>query len=164
MRLRAVARHLSSKYEFNESLGGTPGLFCNSRYVLTISYNPRHVFGHYDKAGAVFSPQKDYGMDEREDEMMLTNRAIVLGAAFQGLGKIALISFLFATAACATTQDSDVSEFGAYGYLSPNLDATPELIGVYDSEAACREAAKDWMSRQVVGNPVRGECYPADRN
>ena len=55
-----------------------------------------------------------------------------------------------ALSACATTGES------------PNED--PEIIGSYATEAECRRAVEAWMSRQVVGNPVSGDCLPIDRH
>lgn len=61
--------------------------------------------------------------------------------------------------ACATYQ-----QYAAHGYLTPGPTGNPELIGVFDNYIACEEAAQDWASRQVVGNPVFAECLPVDRN
>lgn len=51
----------------------------------------------------------------------------------------------------------------AHGYLTPGMTDDPEIIGTYVSEAECLDAVDAWMSRQVVGNPVSGECLPVDR-
>ncbi len=75
-----------------------------------------------------------------------------------------LFAAIVSLGACATQSDANVSEFAAYGYLSPNLSSTGELIGVYSSSAECEEAANAWTSRQVVGNPVRAECFRVDKN
>ncbi len=66
---------------------------------------------------------------------------------------------VFALAACETYS----SGFDAYGYLSPNLNAQGELIGHFATRAECEAAANEWTTRQVVGNPVRAECYSVDR-
>ncbi len=66
--------------------------------------------------------------------------------------------------ACATQTNANGSEFAAYGYLSPSPTSEGELIGVYSSRAECDKAGDGWMSRQVVGNPVRAECFPVDKN
>jgi hypothetical protein len=72
----------------------------------------------------------------------------------------------FGAAACATdgAGPNDAGpEWAAHGYLTPGPTSDPEIIGAYASEAECREAVDNWMSRQVVGNPVSGECLPVDR-
>lgn len=76
--------------------------------------------------------------------------------------------FLAATAAltlaaCATTASPSGQRWAAHGYLTPGATADPEIIGSFDSERDCRAAVEAWMSRQVVGNPVSGECLPIDR-
>ena len=53
-------------------------------------------------------------------------------------------------------------EWTAYGFIRPG-DDNPEMIGMYADRADCDEAVANWMSRQVVGNPVSGECLPIDR-
>jgi hypothetical protein len=69
------------------------------------------------------------------------------------------VAFLCAAAAC-TSQ----GRYAAHGWLTPGPTGDPELIGLFDAKSACEEAAKDWASRQVVGNPVFVECTPTDRN
>lgn len=72
--------------------------------------------------------------------------------------------FLFvATAAAACTTMSDPAGFDAYGYLSPNPTADGEFIGNFLTRVECEAAGDAWTSQQVVGNPVRAECYPVDR-
>ena len=66
--------------------------------------------------------------------------------------------------ACATQSIQGGSEFAAYGFLSPSPTSEGELIGVFSTEKECKEAATSWTSRQVVGNPVRAECLPVDKN
>ena len=53
-------------------------------------------------------------------------------------------------------------EWSAYGFIRPG-DDSPELIGMYAKREDCDAAVANWMSRQVVGNPVSGECLPIDR-
>ena len=72
--------------------------------------------------------------------------------------------FVFFATACASTSQYGGGEWAANGYLSPAPTLTPELIGIFDNEADCRDAADAWMSRQVVGNPVFAECLPIDRD
>ncbi len=67
-----------------------------------------------------------------------------------------------ALAACATAGGAPDMRWAAHGYLTPGGDSDPEIIGDYDSQAECRAAVDYWMSRQVVGNPVSGECLPLD--
>ena len=75
------------------------------------------------------------------------------------IGAIAL-----AAAACATKgAPADGPGWAAHGYLTPGMNGEPEIIGVFPNEAECRAAVDDWMSRQVVGNPVSGECLPVDQ-
>lgn len=75
---------------------------------------------------------------------------------------LALLTFcLFG---CATAGDVTAErEWTAHGYLTPGPTSEPEIIGTFTSEAACLDAVDGWMSRQVVGNPVSGECLPVDR-
>ncbi len=70
--------------------------------------------------------------------------------------------------ACASTPDGEAEagaerEWSALGWLNPGASGEPEVIGLYKTEAACRDAVDYWMSRQVVGNPVFGDCLPVDR-
>ena len=77
---------------------------------------------------------------------------------------VALLSL--SAAACATHEPVPVGEgpgWTAHGYLTPGGSGDPEIIGTFASEAECRDAVDDWMSRQVVGNPVSGDCLPVDR-
>ncbi|HNR76850.1 MAG TPA: hypothetical protein PKM48_06945 [Parvularculaceae bacterium] len=72
----------------------------------------------------------------------------------------------FGVAACATQGGGLVSDgpgWTAHGYLTPGPTSEPEIIGTYATERECRDAVDGWMSRQVVGNPVFGECLPVDR-
>jgi hypothetical protein len=64
--------------------------------------------------------------------------------------------------ACASSYHPG-GDWTAVGYLSPSATDNPDVIGEFDSEAACRAAVNAWMSRQVVGNPVSGNCLPTDR-
>lgn len=71
-----------------------------------------------------------------------------------------------AAAACATHDAAPAAadlKWTAHGYLTPGANGEPEIIGSYATEAECRDAVDDWMARQVVGNPVSGECLPIDR-
>ncbi len=77
--------------------------------------------------------------------------------------RIAAIFAAFAASACAT-QHHEVHEWTAQGYLTPGPTGTPEIIGVYETQAECVDAGEAWMSRQVVGNPVYADCLPTDRN
>ena len=74
-----------------------------------------------------------------------------------------LLLCIFATA-CATSGEAAFEEYAAYGYLTPGPTSEPELIGIYSSVKECEAAAKEWTTRQVVGNPIFAECYPVDRN
>jgi hypothetical protein len=80
-----------------------------------------------------------------------------------GLFRSAIIFTLSAASGCATQHDV-YEEWTAQGYLSPAPTGTPEIIGVYETEAECVAAGEAWMSRQVVGNPVYADCLPTDRN
>lgn len=53
-------------------------------------------------------------------------------------------------------------QYAAYGHLTPGPSPEPKLIGVYMTRSACNAAATDWMSRQVVGNPIYAECLPVE--
>ncbi len=90
---------------------------------------------------------------------MATRRSLELG--FVCIAALAL-------GACATAEEPTVAappdpQWAANGYLSPSPTAEPEIIGLYVARADCEEAVADWMSRQVVGNPVSGECLSIDR-
>ncbi|MBI1365171.1 MAG: hypothetical protein GC153_04370 [Alphaproteobacteria bacterium] len=63
-------------------------------------------------------------------------------------------------AACATA--SREPRWAANGWLTPGMTGEPEVIGVYARRAECESAVNEWMSRQVVGNPIHGECLPID--
>ena len=71
-------------------------------------------------------------------------------------------------AACASGPKSEAGgegarEWSALGWLNPGASGEPEIIGLYATEAECRAAVEYWMSRQVVGNPITGDCLPVDR-
>jgi hypothetical protein len=72
-----------------------------------------------------------------------------------------LLALTASLAACATNGASSTT-WAAHGYLTPGPDGDPEIIGAYGSQAECRAAVEAWMSRQVVGNPVSGDCLPID--
>lgn len=76
--------------------------------------------------------------------------------------RLALLSSAIALAACATNGAAQAARWAAHGYLTPGANGDPEIIGTYDTESACRAAVEAWMSRQVVGNPVSGDCFPVD--
>jgi len=75
---------------------------------------------------------------------------------------LAVAALAALSAACASGGPAHAS-FTALGYLAPGATDTPDIIGEFASEAACRAALEAWMSRQVVGNPVSGDCLPTDR-
>ncbi|MEK7265261.1 MAG: hypothetical protein AAB227_04090 [Pseudomonadota bacterium] len=80
--------------------------------------------------------------------------------------RLAVAALTFGASACATREPLPVEAgpgWTAHGYLTPGADGDPEIIGTFASEAECLGAVDDWMSRQVVGNPVSGECLPVDR-
>ncbi|MEM9014690.1 MAG: hypothetical protein AAGB02_06250 [Pseudomonadota bacterium] len=74
------------------------------------------------------------------------------------VGAIAVI-----LAACATNGES-TKIWAANGYLTPGPTGAPNVIGEYADRSDCLEAAENWASRQVVGNPVFTECLPMDRD
>lgn len=76
--------------------------------------------------------------------------------------RLALMAIAVSLGACATGGGASAARWAAHGYLTPGPSDDPEIIGAYESEAACRAAVAGWMSRQVVGNPVSGECLPID--
>lgn len=69
----------------------------------------------------------------------------------------------FGAIGCAT-HVKESTGWTAYGYLSPAPTSEPEEIGDFPTESECRAAVDGWMSRQVVGNPVSGDCLPIDRH
>lgn len=76
--------------------------------------------------------------------------------------KIIGAAFVMLAAGCGTLGGGDDAKWAAHGYLTPGPNDHPEVIGNYATEAECRAAVDAWMSRQVVGNPVSGECLPID--
>ncbi|MFQ5563790.1 MAG: hypothetical protein ACE5FO_09505 [Parvularculaceae bacterium] len=72
--------------------------------------------------------------------------------------------------ACATADPGGpetgerIPQWAANGYLTPGRTDEPEIVGLYLTKKACEAALDAWMSRQVVGNPVSGECLPIDRH
>ena len=71
-------------------------------------------------------------------------------------------ALMFVTAACTTAAPND-GNWAAHGYLTPGPTSEPEIIGVFKTRAECHAAGENWMSRQVVGNPVFADCLPVDR-
>jgi len=71
-------------------------------------------------------------------------------------------------AACATNGGEDVGDgepqWAANGWLTPGMSDEPEIIGLYLTRKACEAGLDEWLSRQVVGNPIHGECLPIDRH
>jgi hypothetical protein len=67
---------------------------------------------------------------------------------------------------CATTggdeTSSEAPKWAAHGWLTPAPQGEPEVIGVYEDREDCEAALDDWLQRQVVGNPIHGECLPVD--
>ncbi|MEE2692218.1 MAG: hypothetical protein VX640_11835 [Pseudomonadota bacterium] len=55
-------------------------------------------------------------------------------------------------------------QWAANGWLTPGPSGDPEVIGLFETRGECDAAVEAWMSRQVVGNPVHGECLPIDRH
>lgn len=72
-----------------------------------------------------------------------------------------------AAASCATSMDGGAGiggpQWAANGWLSPGPNGEPEIIGLFVTRKACEKAVKEWMSRQVVGNPIYGGRLPIDR-
>ncbi|MGV6801348.1 MAG: hypothetical protein ACWA5L_05435 [bacterium] len=50
-----------------------------------------------------------------------------------------------------------VTLWQATGYLSPS-ETVGEDLGQYETAAECQKIVDAWKSKQVVGNPVSGEC------
>ncbi len=76
--------------------------------------------------------------------------------------RLAVVAAIACTAAACATH-SDPAGFDAYGYLTPNPTAEGDFIGNFSTRAECEAAGNAWKSQQVVGNPVRAECFPVDR-
>lgn len=72
-----------------------------------------------------------------------------------------IAAFAAGLAGCATSGGAR-TQWAAHGYLTPGPNDDPEIIGSFRTEAECRAAVEAWMSRQVVGNPVSGDCLPID--
>lgn len=64
-------------------------------------------------------------------------------------------------ASCAGNGDSSDQRWVAKGWLSPTPQGEAEIIGEYSERAKCEAAVDDWLTHQVVGNPVHAECLPA---
>lgn len=78
--------------------------------------------------------------------------------------RIVAATLVAASAGCASNGAGAApspSGWAAYGYLTPG-GSEPDIIGAYATESECLDAVDEWMSRQVVGNPVSGECLPVD--
>lgn len=71
-------------------------------------------------------------------------------------------AFSMLMAACTTAAPND-GDWAAHGYLTPGPTSEPEIIGIFKTRAECHAAGENWMSRQVVGNPVFAECLRVDR-
>lgn len=95
--------------------------------------------------------------------------------ALRSVRAAAAFAFAASFAACATKPSPEddaeggrdaavAAKWAANGWLSPDRESDPEIIGLYEERADCDAAVEDWMSRQVVGNPVHGECLPIDRH
>jgi len=68
---------------------------------------------------------------------------------------------------CATTDGGVVEaqpepKWSANGFLTLSPDAEPEIIGLYAKRGECEEAVASWLARQIVGNPISGECLVID--
>ncbi len=77
------------------------------------------------------------------------------------IGVVALANTLAACASNGGPVPAD-EQWAAHGYLTPGPTSEPDIIGIYDTKSACNDAVEAWMSQQVVGNPVSGECLPVD--
>ncbi len=75
---------------------------------------------------------------------------------------IAAGAAIVAASSCASRPV--IHQWTAQGYLTPGPSGEPEIIGVYDNKADCIAAGEEWMSRQVVGNPVYADCLPVDQD
>jgi len=95
--------------------------------------------------------------------------------ALQSVRVAAVFAFAALFAACATKpslendaeggRDAAVAaKWAANGWLSPGRESDAEIIGLYEERADCDAAVEAWLSRQVVGNPIHGECLPIDRH
>ena len=67
---------------------------------------------------------------------------------------------------CSTTgpgpAESAEPRWAANGWLTPGPSGEPELIGTFARREDCESAVEGWKQRQVVGNPIYGECLPID--
>ena len=74
-----------------------------------------------------------------------------------------------AMAGCATATDTESGvaqaepQWAANGWLTPGPSGDPEIIGLFAEREECEAAVADWLARQVVGNPIHGECLPIDK-
>lgn len=73
------------------------------------------------------------------------------------------IAVLGACASSGGGEPPGEARWAANGWLTPDRSGEPVIIGLYVTHKACENALDDWLSSQVVGNPVNGECLPIDR-
>lgn len=74
--------------------------------------------------------------------------------------RLFIIPALLGFAACATAPETDritYTKWEAIGYLSP-AQQNGEDLGRFETLAECQAAVDGWKSKQVVGNPVDGDC------
>ena len=100
--------------------------------------------------------------------MTLFARLFFVGAARGGSGRrdsirAAATLALFFLAGCQNAALPATEEWGAHGFMAPGPVGPSEIIGLFYDQEECEQAAKDWMERQVAGNPVFADCYPVDK-
>lgn len=66
-------------------------------------------------------------------------------------------------AACAGNGAPAETPYVARGWFAQTPQGEAEIIGEFADRADCEAAVDDWLSRQLVGASVHGECIPADR-
>ena len=70
---------------------------------------------------------------------------------------------LFFLAGCQNTALPATEDWAAHGFMAPGPVGPSEIIGLFYEREDCKQAAKEWMERQVAGNPVFADCYPVDK-
>ena len=84
---------------------------------------------------------------------------------FYALGSVFALFLCACTTNLNETQKNlKQADWAANGYYGPLRSGDPFIIGTFTSKSVCKDAVKDWLATQVVGQEISGECLPIDRN
>lgn len=83
--------------------------------------------------------------------------------------RLIMLFFSALLCACTITENSrpdfeSGASWAANGYYGPLRSRDPNIIGTYQSKHACEDALDEWLSTQVVGTEISGECLPIDHD